>query len=114
MSRDAQFPDSDTQAPAARDREAAARLARLRRSAARLDTDPRWVEAARKVRRRLPGDARFGDPLSTAGRAPVEVIARGVTMLRSEPESLVKEIGLGALQLWQSVSEAAGRGRGDC
>jgi adenylate cyclase len=96
-----------------RDPKAAARLAHLRRTATRLDTDPRWVEAARRLRRRLPGDARFGDPLSTAGRAPVEVIARGVTTLRSEPESLVKEISFGALQLWQSLSEAAGRGKGD-
>jgi adenylate cyclase len=93
--------------------DSAVRLARLRATAARLDTDPRWVAAARRLRRRLPGDAKFGDPLSTAGRAPVEVIARGVTTLRSEPESLVKEVGLGALQLWQSVSEATGRGRGD-
>jgi adenylate cyclase len=95
------------------DPEAAARLAGLRRRASRIDTDPRWVAAARRLRHRLPGDARFGDPLSTAGHAPVEVIARGVTTLRSEPESLVKELGLGALQLWQSVSEATGRGRGD-
>jgi adenylate cyclase len=95
------------------DRQAAARLAGLRRRALRVDTDPRWVAAARRLRSRLPGDANFGDPLSTAGRAPVEVIARGVTTLRSEPESLVKEVGLGALQLWQSVSEATGRGRGD-
>jgi adenylate cyclase len=95
------------------DREAAVRLARLRATASRLDTDPRWVAAARRLRSRLPGDARFGDPLSTAGKAPVEVIARGVTTLRSEPESLVKELGLGALQMWQSVSEATGRGRGD-
>jgi class 3 adenylate cyclase len=43
----------------------------------------------------------------------VEVIARGVTTLRSEPESVVKEIGLTGLQLWQSLSEATGRGRGD-
>jgi len=95
------------------DADSAARLARLRRTATRLDTDPRWVSAARRVRARLPGDAQFGDPLSTAGRKPVEVIARGVTALRGESESLVQEVGLGALQLWQSVSEAAGRGRGD-
>lgn len=118
---DGQAPVADSRGQAtAADAEAQAsdpaaevRLARLRRTAARLDTDPRWVERVRRWRRRLPGDHRFGDPLSTAGRAPVELIARGVTTLRSEPESLVKEVGLGALQLWQSVSEAAGRGRGN-
>ena len=97
----------------ASERAAAVRMARLRRAATQLDTDPRWVEMARRLRRRLPGDAKFGDPLSTAGRTPVEVIARGVTTLRSEPESLIKEVGLAGLQLWQSLSEATGRGRGD-
>ncbi len=95
------------------DPKAAERLARMRRAAVRLDTDPRGIAAARRLRRRLPGDDRFGDPLSTAGRAPVEVIGRGVTTLRGEPESLVQELGLAGLQLWQSLSEAAGRGRGD-
>jgi adenylate cyclase len=91
----------------------AARLARLRQVAVRVDGDHRWIEAARRLRRRLPGDAQFGDPLSIAGPAPVEVIARGVTTLRGEPESLVKELGLAGLQVWQSLSEAAGRGRGE-
>jgi adenylate cyclase len=43
----------------------------------------------------------------------VEVIARGVTALQPRRESVAKELGLSALQVWQSVSEAAGRGRGD-
>jgi adenylate cyclase len=94
-------------------REAAARLTRLRRAAVRLDTNPRGVAAARALRSVLPGDDRFGDPLSTAGKAPVEVIARGVTALREEPDSVLREVGLTGLQLWQSLSEKAGRGRGD-
>jgi adenylate cyclase len=87
--------------------------ARVRRTAARLDTQSSLLEAARKLRRRLPGDEKFGDPLSTAGRTPVEVLARGVSALRPEPESVSRELGLAGLQIWQSVSEAAGRGRGD-
>jgi class 3 adenylate cyclase len=43
----------------------------------------------------------------------VQVIARGVSSLRPDDESLSKEIGLAGLQLWQSLSEATGRGRGD-
>lgn len=88
------------------------RLARLRQAAVRLDTRPAWVAAARRLRRNLPGDARFGDPLSTAGDAPVQVIARRMAALRGEPESLVKELGFTGLQLWQSLSEKTGRGRG--
>jgi class 3 adenylate cyclase len=88
------------------------RAARLRATAQRLDGDSRWIGVVRRLRRRLPGDARFGDPLSIAGQAPVEVLARGVTTWRGE-DSFVRELGLAGLQVWQSLSEAAGRGRGD-
>jgi adenylate cyclase len=90
-----------------------ARLAGLRAAVVRLDTEPTLLSAARWMRERLPGDARFGDPLSTAGQKPVEVIARGVTALQPRRESLAREIGLAGLQMWQSLSEATGRGRGD-
>ncbi len=90
-----------------------ARVARLRRAAARVDAQPVLLAAARRLRRRLPGDEKFGDPLSTAGRTPVQVLARGVSSLQPDRDSLSKEIGLAGLQLWQSLSEATGRGRGD-
>jgi adenylate cyclase len=93
--------------------ESADRLARLRGAATRLDSEPSLISAARRFRQRLPGDEKFGDPLSTAGRAPVEVIARGVSALQPGRESVTKELGLSALQVWQSLSEATGRGRGD-
>ena len=42
------------------------------------------------------------------------MVARGVTSLRPEErESVLQELGLAGLQLWQSISESAGRGRGD-
>jgi adenylate cyclase len=102
----ARDPAEDVEAPADR-------LARLRGAAARLDSEPSLISAARRFRQRLPGDEKFGDPLSTAGRAPVEVIARGVSALQPGRESVTKELGLSALQVWQSLSEATGRGRGD-
>ena len=101
------------QDPAEDVEESAARLARLRGAVARLDGEPSLISAARRFRQRLPGDERFGDPLSTAGRAPVEVIARGMSALQPGRESVTKELGLSALQVWQSLSEATGRGRGD-
>jgi adenylate cyclase len=88
------------------------RLARLRRAAIRVDGGPGLLAAARGLRRRLPGDERFGDPLSTAGEAPFQLIARSVSSLRPERESVVKELGLAGLQVWQSLSESAGRGAG--
>jgi adenylate cyclase len=91
----------------------ARRMSRLREAAQRFDMSPRMLQAARRMRRRLPGDARFGDPLSTAGRTPVEVVARGVSALSPERESVVQELGLAGLQVWQALSEATGRGAGE-
>ena len=88
------------------------RLSRLRRAAVRFDSGAGLLAAARGLRRRLPGDERFGDPLSTAGDAPFQLIARSVSSLRPERESVVKELGLAGLQVWQSLSESAGRGAG--
>jgi adenylate cyclase len=89
------------------------RAARIRDAAARFDSQPELLAAARRLRRRLPGDEKFGDPLSTAGVTPVEVVARGVSALQPERESFIQELGFAGLQVWQSISEAAGRGRGD-
>jgi adenylate cyclase len=89
------------------------RLTRIRARAVRADSAPQLLAVARWLRKRLPGDERFGDPLSTAGDAPPEVIARQVAALqRSDRPSVAHELGLGALQVWQGLSEAAGRGRG--
>ena len=89
------------------------RLARIRAAAVQADSAPPLLAAARWLRKRLPGDERFGDPLSTAGDAPPEVIARQVSARqRSNRPSVAHELGLGALQVWQGLSEAAGRGRG--
>ena len=95
------------------DEPAARRLARIRQAAAQADSAPPLLAAARWLRERLPGDPQFGDPLSTAGDRPPEVLARQVSALqRSGRPSVAHELGLGALQVWQGLSEAAGRGRG--
>ncbi len=88
-------------------------MSRFRRVMTNFDSQPSLLAAARRLRRRLPGDEKFGDPLSTAGITPVEVVARSMSTLGPERESVVQELGLAGLQLWQSLSEAAGRGRGD-
>jgi len=89
------------------------RLWRLRQAAGRIDSQPGLLAAARRLRRTLPGDDKFGDPLSTAGLTPVEFVARGVSAMEPDRESFVKELGLAGLQVWQSLSEATGRGAGD-
>jgi adenylate cyclase len=61
----------------------------------------------------LPGDPELGDPLSTAGNDPSHLLARRVSEAAPERESVSRELGLGLLQVWQALSEAQGRGRGD-
>jgi adenylate cyclase len=89
------------------------RAARVRRLAVRVDSHSSLLTVARRLRRRLPGDDQFGDPLSTAGRQPVEVLGRGISALQSDRKSVLQELGFAGLQVWQSLSEATGRGRGD-
>ena len=88
------------------------RAVTLRERARRTDSKPQLVATAKLIRRLLPGDELYGDALSTsAGHAP-ERIGRLVSELRPEHQSAVRELGLGALQAWQAISEAQGRGRG--
>ena len=89
------------------------RAERLRRLAVQVDSHSSLLTAARKLRRQLPGDEQFGDPLSTAGAEPVEVIGRRVSSLQPDRRSVLQELGLAGLQVWQSLSEATGRGHGD-
>ena len=95
--------------------EAAARtrLTRLRERLARLDRQEQLLGLTEGLRRRLPGDPSFGDPLSTAGDSPTHVVGRQVSVLGADRPSVSREVGLSALQLWQALSERSGRGRGE-
>ena len=86
--------------------------ARLRPAPA---SEPRFaVDHGRAgLREWLPGDERYGDPLSTGGGRPSEVAGRQLSELTAESPGVVRELGLGAVQVWQALSEAQGRGRGD-
>ncbi len=77
-----------------------------------LDGDPRLVEVARGARGRLPGDERYGDPLSTAGDAPAQLLGQRIASPAGARPSAVRELGLGALQVWQALAEMQGRGHG--
>ena len=79
----------------------------------KTDASPQLLKIAQWVRKRLPGDTEFGDALSTAGDEPSLVLARRLSDLSAERPSAMRELGLGALQVWQSLSEAQGRGRGN-
>ena len=85
---------------------------KLRETARRTDSRPQLVATAKFIRRLLPGDDRYGDALSTSGGQMPERIGRLVSGVEPERPSAVRELGLGALQAWQALSEAQGRGRG--
>jgi adenylate cyclase len=78
-----------------------------------LNSQPALLASLRQLRRRLPGDPEFGDPLSTAGEPTLSYLVQGVSVISPERNSVVSEVSLTGLQLWQSLSEATGRGRGD-
>lgn len=62
------------------------------------------VAMIRRARRSLPGDPEFGDPLSTAGEGGPRAAARAADRLL-EREAVSREISLGALQVWQALTE---------
>ena len=79
----------------------------------RLNTDERLLKGARAARKLLPGDDRYGDPLSTAGERPSQLAGKQLSEMTADKPGVLREVGLGALQVWQALSEAQGRGRGD-
>lgn len=86
---------------------------RLAERAKALDNHPLLLDVARRVRRRLPGDSEFGDPLSTAGSQQTHIAARRLSELTETRPGVLRETGFTALQLWQAFSEAQGRGRSE-
>ena len=93
--------------------DASGRFRRALNALSRFDGQDGVVRAARALRTRLPGDDAYGDPLSVAGDEPPQLIGQRLAAATDRRPSAVRELGLGAIQVWQAVSEAQGRGRGD-
>jgi len=87
--------------------------ARARAAARRLNQSAALLTAAKFLRELLPGDSRFGDPLSTAGGTQSALVGKRLAEVTAERPGVMREAGLTALQVWQAVSEAQGRGHGD-
>jgi adenylate cyclase len=82
---------------------------RIRELIRRIDENPAVLAMFKQARKRLPGDENYGDPLSL----PPGVLGQQLALVAQERPSALKEVGFSALQVWQSLSEAQGRGRGD-
>jgi len=65
---------------------------------------PAVVAFLRRARRALPGDPDFGDPLSVDGVGGPRAAARAADRLL-EREAASREVSLGALQVWQALTE---------
>jgi adenylate cyclase len=85
----------------------------VRRGVRSLDSNGALLGFVRRLRRRLPGDEHFGDPLSTARFGHLAVANAQWTELTENRPGVVRELGRGALQLWQSVLESRGRDHGE-
>ncbi|MFV0495578.1 adenylate/guanylate cyclase domain-containing protein [Mycobacterium sp.] len=84
---------------------------RRRRSPAQwlriTNRSPRLVEFVKRVRRSLPGDPEFGDPLSAAGEGGPRAAARAANRILWNRDGASREVSLGVLQVWQAMTEAA-------
>jgi adenylate cyclase len=106
-------PDDEQRDGQVSDRPEGESRTKLTRGVQRVDQEPRLLTVARFARGLLPGDRDLGgDPLSTAGEEAPSVLARRLAALGEQRPSVARELGLGALQVWQAMAEAQGRGRG--
>jgi class 3 adenylate cyclase len=71
--------------------------------------NPGVVDLIRRARRLLPGDPDFGDPLSTAGDGGPRAAARAAGRLLGDSDGASRQVSLGALQVWQALTEAISR-----
>nr|WP_082108353.1 adenylate/guanylate cyclase domain-containing protein [Mycobacterium sp. UM_NZ2] len=79
----------------------------------RTTNDVRIVDLVRRVRRVLPGDPEFGDPLSTAGDGGPQAAARAADRLMGDRSAASREVSLGALQVWQALTQRMSRAPGN-
>lgn len=77
------------------------------------DRQPSLLKAAATVRRLAPGDTNLGGPGAGGDQAPADLLALALTQSGKANPSVTRELGLTAVQLWQKVAEAQGRGRGE-
>jgi adenylate cyclase len=77
------------------------------------ETRDRMLTALRRLREVLPGDSQFGDSLSVGGADQSQVIARRIAEASAAEPSILREAGLSALQVWEAITDVAGRQRGE-
>ncbi len=82
-------------------------LERARRALKRSNRDPALLQALRTARELLPGDANLGEEQSISGERTSDVLARRLGELGGERATASRQAALGAIQVWQHLSERA-------
>jgi adenylate cyclase len=85
--------------------------ARLPDRAVRADANPNLVATARFIRRLLPGGEAHSDSLSTSGQLRGR-LGTQLSALTGERPSAMRELGLGALEAWQALTDSQRRRAG--
>jgi adenylate cyclase len=78
----------------------------------RLNRDPTLLGIVRSIRAVLPGDSRVADPNELGAQQRPKAVGAMLSEISTDRPGVLGEAGLGALQAWQAISEAQGRGRG--
>jgi adenylate cyclase len=78
----------------------------------RLNRDPTLLGIVRSIRAVLPGDSRVADPNELGAAERPKAVGAMLSEISTDRPGVLGEAGLGALQAWQAISEAQGRGRG--
>lgn len=73
----------------------------------------RLATVARTVRRILPGDSEFGDPMSTGGEQASQQLGRRIAEISADRPSVLRELGLGALQVYEALTAGDWQERGE-
>lgn len=79
----------------------------------RVDRDPWLLAVTDWLRDRLPGDSRYGDPLSVGGNTPGDLLGRRLAAVAARKPSVFRELGMGALQVWQAHASSYPREAGE-
>lgn len=67
------------------------------------------MTALKIARQLLPGDDRYGDPLSTGGSSSRSQVGRRLGELATEHPGVFAEAGLSALQVWEALAGAGSK-----
>jgi adenylate cyclase len=77
------------------------------------ETTDRLTRLAKMARRILPGDSKFGDPMSTGGEQASQQLGRRIAEISADRPGALREVGLGALQVYEALAAGDWNERGE-